>query len=319
LKDPNINPSARVHSLPLTKVIAAVSDIQATKSVAMEAKLISQVDELKSIQTKEEYQDQPKLKVDIADFKAKLRELDRLNARTADEAVRAKEEAETQCIAHTKELQKTEATLWSISQPVSAIQSQISQSILKKQISSTVPKKDRGDQQRSLGAEKSLPGEQPEGGSKAISLTSNGRNKIGRLHKFKRNESPGTWEIPSTDESDGRLNLLAKSLVVRLRSIHNNDAIGTNPDASFSINAAITNYDIASSNNNAASDNDHGICSSTEYSSSYASSFDRSIEVDEHESETTATRESSSTIDSNSESILFSVCDYQALNELMCK
>ena len=106
---------------------------------------------------------------------------------------------------------------------------------------------------------------------------------------------------------------------MRLRSIHNNDAIGTNPDASFSINAAITNYDIASSNNNAASDNDHGICSSTEYSSSYTSSFDRSIEVDEHESETTATRESSSTIDSKSESILFSACDYQALNELMCK
>jgi hypothetical protein len=376
LKDPNVNPSARDRPWPLTKsdthfVIAAVSDNQATESVAMEAMLISQVDELKSMQTKKEYQDQPKLKVANADFKAKLRELDRLNARTVDEAVRATEKAETQCIAlteelqkmeeknnselqpvsepktqlevevtsakmgqlckvvqetadfkakvqelekvnaqkagetlrakekvemqriafYTKEIQKMKATLWSKSQPVSPIKSQHSQSILKKQISSTVPKGDRGDEQRPLGAEKALPCEQTEGGSKGISPTSNGRNKIGQFNKFERSESPGIWEIPSIDESDGRLDLLAKSLVAMLRSIHNNDASDTNSDASGSNNDANTNYGTASSNNDAASDKDYGICSSTEYSSSYNSSLECSIEVDEHESETTATRE----------------------------
>jgi hypothetical protein len=285
--------------------------------------------------------------------------LERVNPQKVDEALRAKEKVETQRIACTKEPQKMEAYLWSKSQSVSPINSQIPLSILKKQISSKVPNKDRGDEQRLLGAEIARPGEQPEGGSKGISPTSNGRNKIGRLHKFvfktsgshmlgskrdnkdpqlspsiekfdddvrspKRSESPGTWVIPSIDESDERLNLLAKSLVAKLRSIHNNDAIGTdddansnNPDASGSNNAANTNYDIASSSSNAASDYDNGKCSSTEYSSSYTSSFDCTIEVDEDEPETTATRESPSTIDSNSTGISFSACEYPLIAKFL--
>ena len=103
LKDSNINPLARARSWPLTKpaIHFAASDNQATESVV------------------------DKLKVDIADFTVKVRELDQLNARTADEAVRAKRKAETQCIAYTEELQKMEEKWKSELQLVSELKTQL--------------------------------------------------------------------------------------------------------------------------------------------------------------------------------------------------
>jgi septal ring factor EnvC (AmiA/AmiB activator) len=83
-------------------VIAAARNNQTTEPVAsVEEKLAAKDDELKLLQAKVKHRNQKnmtlslqvtKLKLDIADFTVKVRELEQLYAQTSYEAVRAKKE-----------------------------------------------------------------------------------------------------------------------------------------------------------------------------------------------------------------------------------
>jgi hypothetical protein len=109
--------------------MAAAGDNQATEPDASgEEKLPAKDDYFKLLQAKVKHQNQhnmmlslqiTKLRVDIADFTVKLCKLDQLYAQTFNEAVRAKDEVDKQCIAHTEELQQIEAQMRFESQLVS--------------------------------------------------------------------------------------------------------------------------------------------------------------------------------------------------------